>query len=102
MQENKIVDLFPVLVVVEHVEAFVAVEAGVFRVSLAPGCHPGGGVGVAGATTHPVRAQHVVHDGIAGSVEAIVRRQKPHVGEDEQMLATALVQVEVGLSQPNV
>ena len=99
MIENKIPNFLSVFVVMEQVEAFIAVEAGIFGVSLAARRHPGGGEGVARATTQSVRAQHVVHDGVTSPIEAVVRGQESHVGKDEEMLAVSLMQIDVRLTQ---
>lgn len=102
MQKRKVIDFVAVLVVMEHMQTLVAVEARVFWVFFASGRHPGGGEGVARATTQAVRAQDVVHDGVTRAVETVVGRKQSHVGEDEEVLAVALVQIDVGLAEPNV
>ena len=91
MHENEIIELISIFVVMEHMQALIAVEARVLGISLAARRHPGGGEGVARSTPQSMRAQDVVHDGITGPIEAVVRRQQSHVGEDEEMLAVPLM-----------
>ena len=102
MHEDKVVDFLPILIVMKHLQAFVAVEARILRVSLAAGCHPRGRKRVARPTTHAMRPQHVVHDRVTCAIETIVGRQQSHVREDEKVLAIALMQINVGLAQSNV
>ena len=102
MHEHEVIEFVAVLIVVEHVKAFVAVEAGVFWISFTARRHPRGGERVARTASHSMRAKDVVDDGIAGAVEAIVRREQPHVGEDEHVLAITLMQIDVWLAESDV
>ena len=99
MHEDEIVEFLTIFIIMEHVQTFVAIEARVVGVSFAAGSHPSGGEGVARATTHAVGAQIVIQDGIVRAIEAVVRREQAHVGEDEHVLAVALMHVDVRLAQ---
>ena len=43
-----------------------------------------------------------MHDRVTRAIETIVRRQQSHVREDEEVLAIALMQIDVRLAQSNV
>ena len=98
MHKHEVVEFLAVLVIMEHVQTFIAVEARVFRISFAAGCHPSSGKRVTRATAHTMCAQVAVEDGITRAIEAIVRGKQPNVVEDEHVLAIALMKIDVRLS----